>query len=95
MLSLAAGLAVVDAVAEGTGRKADVRWPNDALLGGRWFYAILATLYDAITRVRDVVVGMGLNVDQRPFPPELTAITTLPQIESGRSMLRLELTATL
>ena len=35
ILSLAAGLAVVEAVHEVTGLWGDLRWPNDVLLGGR------------------------------------------------------------
>jgi len=85
---------VVEAVAEGAGLKADLRWRNDVLRGGRKLYGIVTALIGAITRVRYVVVGMGTNVNQPQFPPELTAIATLLRIESGRSLLRLELTAT-
>ena len=35
IFSLAAGLAVREAVRRCTGLQADLRWPNDLLLGGR------------------------------------------------------------
>jgi len=60
--------AVVAAVTEGTGLKADLRWPNDVLLGGRKLSGILTEFNAEITRVRYVVVGMGINVNQLRFP---------------------------
>ena len=43
ILSLAAGLAVVEAVHEITGMRGDLRWPNDVLMSGRrcttWWWA--------------------------------------------------------
>ncbi len=71
IFSLAAGLAVVDAVHEVTGLWGDLRWPNDVLLKGRKFCGILTELNAEVTRVRFVVVGVGMNVNNESFPPEL------------------------
>jgi BirA family biotin operon repressor/biotin-[acetyl-CoA-carboxylase] ligase len=95
ILSLAAGLAVVDAVREVTGLCADLRWPNDVLIGGRKFCGILTEMNAEITRVRYVVVGVGLNVNNMEFPPELAPIATSLRIQAGQSFSRLELVAAL
>jgi BirA family transcriptional regulator, biotin operon repressor / biotin---[acetyl-CoA-carboxylase] ligase len=63
-LSLATGVAVVDAVAPliaVTGVKAGLKWPNDVLVGGGKLAGILAEVAQPV-----VVVGVGLNVTQAP-----------------------------
>ena len=96
ILSLAAGLAVVEAVHEVTGLWGDLRWPNDVLLGEKKFCGILCELSAGVRNVsnnveradggvlRYVVVGMGLNVNNRDFPPELEPIATSLRLELGR-----------
>jgi BirA family biotin operon repressor/biotin-[acetyl-CoA-carboxylase] ligase len=95
ILSLAAGLAVVEAVHEVTGLWSDLRWPNDVMMGGRKFCGILTEMNAEVTRVRYVVVGMGLNVNNAEFPPELEAIATSLCRETGRKVSRVELVAAL
>ena len=93
MLSLAAGLAVRDAVEQVTGLRADLRWPNDLLLGGKKFCGILIEMNAEATRVRYAVLGMGMNVNQETFPPGIAA--TSLRMESGRTWSRVELAAAL
>lgn len=90
-LSLAAGLAVRDAIRQVTSLEADLRWPNDLLFGKRKFCGILTELNAEVTRVRHLVVGIGINVHQESFPPELRDIATSLHIETGRSWPRQEL----
>ena len=95
ILSLAAGLAVVEAVHEVTGLWGDLRWPNDVLMGGRKFCGILTELNADVMKVRYVVVGMGLNVNNPEFPPELEPIATSLYLEAGQRFSRVELVAAL
>jgi BirA family biotin operon repressor/biotin-[acetyl-CoA-carboxylase] ligase len=90
-LSLAAGLAVHDAVWQVTALEADIRWPNDLLFGRRKFGGILTELNAEVTRVRHAVVGIGVNVHQEQFPDELAPIATSLAIESGRHWPRQDL----
>jgi BirA family biotin operon repressor/biotin-[acetyl-CoA-carboxylase] ligase len=83
ILSLATGLAVRDAVAEVTGMAADLRWPNDLLLGGKKFCGILIEMNAEATRVRHAVVGVGMNVNQESFPPSLEAVATSLRMEDA------------
>jgi BirA family biotin operon repressor/biotin-[acetyl-CoA-carboxylase] ligase len=90
-LSLAAGLAVRDAVAQVTSLEADLRWPNDLLLGPRKFCGILTELNAEVTRVRHLVIGIGINVHQEHFPEELRLNATSLRIETGKHWPRQEI----
>ncbi|MFY9938702.1 MAG: biotin--[acetyl-CoA-carboxylase] ligase, partial [Silvibacterium sp.] len=90
-LSLAAGLAVHDAVEKLTTLKADLRWPNDLLFGRRKFCGILSELNAEVTRIRHMVIGIGINVHQQQFPQELRDLATSLFIETGRDWPRQEL----
>lgn len=94
-LSLAAGLAVRHAVQQVTSLECDLRWPNDLLLGSRKFCGILTELNAEVTRVRHLVIGIGINVHQPRFPEELRGVATSLHIETGRDWPRQELLAAL
>jgi BirA family transcriptional regulator, biotin operon repressor / biotin---[acetyl-CoA-carboxylase] ligase len=83
-LSLAAGLAVREAIHQVTGLEADLRWPNDLLFGPKKFCGILTELNAEVTRVRHLVVGIGINVHQEHFPDELSHQATSLRIETGQ-----------
>ncbi len=89
--SLAAGLAVHDALRQVTSLEADLRWPNDLLFGAKKFCGILTELNAEVTRVRHLVIGIGINVHQKSFPPELRELATSLRIETGRSWPRQEI----
>jgi len=96
IFSLAAGLAVRTAVAEIAPQLlADLKWPNDLLLGGKKFCGILTEMTAEATRVRHLVVGVGINVNQVKFPAELREIATSLRIETGMEWSRVELCAAL
>ena len=82
-ISLAAGLAVLAAVRATTGLVADLRGPHDILFGRRKVAGLLAEMHAEATRVRYLVVGIGINVHQLSFPPELDATATSLAIGAG------------
>jgi BirA family biotin operon repressor/biotin-[acetyl-CoA-carboxylase] ligase len=93
-LSLAAGIAVVEAIEQGTGLKPDLRWPNDVLVNGKKVCGILTEMNAEPTRVRYLVLGTGINVNQVSFPASLPEATSL-RIAAGRPFSRVELTRAL
>jgi len=95
LLSLVSALAVQDAVQAITGLNPDIRWPNDLLLNEMKFCGILVELSSDGGGIRHAVIGVGLNVNQPAFPPELERIATSLKRETGHSWPRLELAATL
>ena len=94
VLSLAAGLAVRAAIEQVDSRvSADLKWPNDVLIGGEKVCGILTEMNAEATRVRYIVVGVGINVNQASFPKELSA--TSLRLTTGSEWSRVELAAAL
>ena len=76
-LSLAAGVAVIDALAA-VGVTARLKWPNDALVDGRKIAGVLLERHgDA------VVLGIGINVRHAAIPPVLAEHATSVAGEGG------------
>jgi len=74
VLSLATGLAVLSAIRQLDARvQPDLKWPNDVLIGGQKVCGILTEMNAEATRVRYIVAGIGINVNQATFPKELQA----------------------
>ena len=94
-LTLMTGIAAVGAVQEVTGVRPDLRWPNDMLLNERKFCGILTEMNAEPTRVRYVVIGIGINVNHPSFAGELQPIATSLRMETGREWSRVELAAAL
>ena len=90
-LSLAAGLAVQNAIRTVTSLQPDLRWPNDLLFGPRKFCGILTELNAEVTRVRHAVIGIGINVHQPRFPDDLRSFATSLFLETGRNWPRQDL----
>lgn len=96
VLSLAAGLAVHAAIQLIDSRvEVDLKWPNDLLIGEKKFCGILTEMNAEATRVRHVVVGIGINVNQASFPKELTEEATSLRMATGSEWSRVELAVAL
>jgi BirA family biotin operon repressor/biotin-[acetyl-CoA-carboxylase] ligase len=93
-LSLAAGLAVRAAIEQVDSRVTpDLKWPNDLLIDGKKVCGILAEMNAEATRVRYIVVGIGINVNQASFAKDLGA--TSLRLVTGNEWSRVELVAAL
>ena len=96
VLSLAAGLAVRAAIEQvAPAVDIDLKWPNDVLIAGKKVCGILTEMNAEVTRVRYVVVGMGINVNHANFPKELEREATSLRLSTGSEWSRVELTAAL
>lgn len=82
-LSMALGLAAAEAIARATDLRADLRWPNDVLIGEKKCAGILVQAEPPA-----FVAGIGIDVNQASFPPEIAGIATSLAIESGRTHSR-------
>jgi BirA family transcriptional regulator, biotin operon repressor / biotin---[acetyl-CoA-carboxylase] ligase len=91
LLPLAAGLAAMEAIRVASGLAADLRWPNDLLLGERKAGGILAEAQTDLGVVSYAVVGIGINVHQGRFAPDLATPATSLDLETGRAINRQEL----
>jgi BirA family biotin operon repressor/biotin-[acetyl-CoA-carboxylase] ligase len=84
LITLAAALAVRDALREACGLEADIKWPNDLLAGGRKLCGILAETAEG-ARGRAVVLGVGVNLKRGSFPEEISDTATSVEEQTGRA----------
>ena len=85
-LSLAAGVAAVNAIEQATGVRIALRWPNDLMdsmdgsnaSAGKKLGGILTetALEGGDGALSFAVIGIGINLNQPAMPPELEAIAT-------------------
>jgi BirA family biotin operon repressor/biotin-[acetyl-CoA-carboxylase] ligase len=73
ILPLAAALAVAETVDAVAGVEAQIKWPNDVWIDGR---KVSGILLEGRPQEGWAVLGIGLNVRTRAFPPELSEIAT-------------------
>jgi len=71
-MTMACGLATKRALHAVGAASATIKWPNDLLLDGSKVAGILIESQGAALRTGCVLVGIGINVDQREFPSRLT-----------------------
>ena len=92
-----AGVAVCRAVERLCKVSPGLKWPNDPVLEGKKLCGILTelSLEGETGRVQDLVLGIGINVSQRPedFNPEVREIATSLAQALGRPMSRPALAA--
>lgn len=87
-LPLVAGLAASEAIREAAGLVADLRWPNDLLLGPCKVGGILVEAKSKGSAVDFAVVGIGINVHQRAFDPDLATAATSLDLAAGHRVDR-------
>lgn len=83
LLSLLAAVAVAETLT-GMGLPGiDIKWPNDVLCRERKISGVLVEGAGSGEGTQRFIIGIGINVNHREFPDELTAIATSFAIESG------------
>ncbi|MEW5901792.1 MAG: biotin--[acetyl-CoA-carboxylase] ligase [Acidobacteriota bacterium] len=86
LLPLVAGIACAEAIREVSGIAVRLKWPNDVVWNGRKLGGILCESEFVGNRVKFAVLGIGLNLDQKPgdFPPDLRKTATSLRIAMRR-----------
>jgi BirA family biotin operon repressor/biotin-[acetyl-CoA-carboxylase] ligase len=84
LLTLASGVAIAEAVRAATGLPAEIKWPNDVLVGGRKLAGILAEATVQAGTVQFIVVGFGVNLQPAAYPPQLASRVTSIEVETTR-----------
>ncbi|MCH3971777.1 MAG: biotin--[acetyl-CoA-carboxylase] ligase [Oscillospiraceae bacterium] len=85
---LLAGLAVCTALRESFGTDAHIKWPNDVVIGSRKVCGILCEAGTDPSGCTWAAVGIGINVGNSAFPPELAVRATSLLLETGRTCTR-------
>lgn len=83
LLNQAVSLAVTDLVALYSAKALQVKWPNDIYLNGKKLVGILIQGTIAKGNFQSAIVGIGINVNQTEFAPELPNPTSL-KLEEAR-----------
>ncbi|MBI4226999.1 MAG: biotin--[acetyl-CoA-carboxylase] ligase [Candidatus Omnitrophica bacterium] len=80
LLTVLAAVALVEAIREGAGLEARIKWPNDVLIGERKVSGILTELQSELGQVHAAVLGIGLNVN--------TPRSALPKFATSLALAR-------
>jgi BirA family biotin operon repressor/biotin-[acetyl-CoA-carboxylase] ligase len=88
LVTLAAGVALSEAIETAVGLRPEIKWPNDLLVHRRKVAGILAEGVTSADRVGSVVLGCGINVGAATFPPELAARASSLETELGKPVDR-------
>ena len=94
LITFMAALAVGDALREACGLETDIKWPNDILSGERKICGILAEAIDTPSG-RAVILGIGINLTENAFPPELANVATSVSEATGSAPDREQILAAL
>lgn len=89
-LTFLSAAAVARAVAESSGLKATVKWPNDVLVGGRKLAGLLNELDAETERIHYLILGIGVNLNMQAeqFPGDLRYPATSLMLECGHKISR-------
>lgn len=91
LVTLVAGLATREAVAEVTALPVDIRYANDLLVNGRKFCGILTEMQAELDRVLYIAVGIGVDVNHAALPADLKDIATSLRLAGGHTYSRMEI----
>jgi BirA family biotin operon repressor/biotin-[acetyl-CoA-carboxylase] ligase len=91
LLTVMAGVAVVEAIADATGVRATLKWPNDVVIETagappRKLAGILAEGAMIGPRLSAVVVGFGVNLRPSAYPPDIAARAIALEPLAGRAI---------
>ncbi len=91
ILTFAASVAVAEAIEDVTHIKPELKWPNDVLVNGKKICGILLESSFDADRLSHVVLGIGLNVNQESFSPEIANKATSLSLSTGKKYDRDEI----
>jgi BirA family biotin operon repressor/biotin-[acetyl-CoA-carboxylase] ligase len=93
-VSVTAGLTVTEAIGLHVRvSRPLLKWPNDVLIRDRKVAGVLVEVAGSGARPHAVVIGIGINVHTRVFPPELASTATSIALEGERVPSRGDLLA--
>lgn len=88
ILSLYAGVSIARAISQLTNKTVHCKWPNDVLLNKKKVCGVLSESVMSNGSITAVIIGIGININQRNFSSELHGKATSMAIETGREFDR-------
>ncbi len=96
MITIVMAYAVCEGIRGIIGDGVQIKWPNDIVVNGRKVCGILTEMTMEADYIKDVTVGVGINVNQGDrdlFPEEIRETATSIRLEAGEMICRAELIA--
>ncbi len=91
MLTQVAAVAMHTAIVESCALNTQIKWPNDILYQGKKICGILTEMTSEIDALENVIIGIGVNVNQQKFTAEIDEIATSLYLITGQKISRLQL----
>jgi BirA family biotin operon repressor/biotin-[acetyl-CoA-carboxylase] ligase len=88
MITLVAAMAVAGAVEEYSRQEAFIKWPNDVVVNGKKICGILTESSTDLEYIQYVVVGIGINCNQKDFDKDIADKATSVALEMGCDIVR-------
>ena len=88
MLTLVMAYCVAKALKKQGFEEVQIKWPNDLVLSGKKVCGILTEMTMDGNAIQHVIIGIGINVNNRTFPEEIKGMATSLCLESGRFIER-------
>ena len=89
LITLLAGLSVTVALNKISGKQSFIKWPNDCIISGKKVSGILTEL--SVSDTNNVIVGIGINVNNSSFPADLKDKATSLYMENHYKYDRCEI----
>lgn len=93
MLTLVMALSVAEGIDEICKTDTQIKWPNDIVLNKKKICGILTEMNTELDFIHYVVIGIGINVNTRSFPEEISDTATSIRKEMGREFSRASIIA--
>lgn len=97
LITLAASVAVVEAISETAGIICGIKWPNDIILNSCKLGGILTELSAELGHINYVVVGIGININHNTgtFDDEIKKTAISLKQDANRDFSRVEILSSL
>lgn len=86
MITLVAALAICKAIREVAELDVQIKWPNDIVFAGKKLCGILTESSTAGLHLTYIIVGIGVNVNQKEFAPEIRDMASSLALLNGKDV---------
>lgn len=84
---------IVETIKEISGHTLEIKKPNDIMCNGKKLGGILTQIVTTGEKIKYLLIGIGINVNQIEFPQEIGSIATSLKKEFGQDFTREEIIA--
>ena len=93
MMTLVMAMAAEKGIREVSGLDVKIKWPNDIVINGKKLVGILTEMTAEPDFIHAVIIGTGVNVNNKEFPEDIRNTATSMYLESGKTYSRAKVAA--